>query len=189
MNQFYVSDSFTLAFGAGATLHLPGPFNSSKTYGPSSEVIVEWEAGNLGFVVYQDSLQGANLDVMAALYEISTGVAIPVDSGNPLPFLPPYGGAPNGVLMNAVCRFGQHSGTAGYRLSRPVRVGRTTPADPGKSYQVGARFVVNAGVAGTLAYQYFMQGTMPDSAPTTPPTTTMKIVVGGVTYTWPVTPA
>ena len=157
LGEFYVSDSYTLQYGAPATAHYPGPFNTSKIYGPSENVIVSLEAGELGFIVYHEGLDGVNLDVTMTLYDVTPpGTAI--STTWVLPFLPPFGGAPNGILMNAAARAGQYA-LARRDPKRPVRVGVTTPAIPGRIYMVGAGFVVNCGVAGQLAYQYFMQGT------------------------------
>jgi hypothetical protein len=101
--------------------------------------------------------------------------------------VPPYGTAPNGVLMNVVCRYGQHA-RASYRLPEPVTVGVTTPPTPDRQYQIGARWVINCGVGGTLAYQYWLAGTLGSvSSPPPPATSVFTLTTPTGTYQWPVT--
>lgn len=179
IGEFYVSDSFTLTYTAPTMEHNPGPFNTSKVYQANEPAIVSLGSGELGFVMYADNLQGVNLDVTMTFYDITTpGTAIP--TGWILPFIAPFGGAPNGVLMNAVARGGQYA-NAGRYMKRPVRVGINAPNDPGHIYLVGPRFVVNSGISGTLAYQYFMQGTFETLEVPAGATTTFTL--NGLTYT------
>ena len=159
MGEFYVSDAFTLTpVTAPKTVHYPGPFNSSTVWGPNAQVYVEFEAGELGFTAFVDSIDGMAMDIQLGFYDVSTpGVATPY--GPPIPFAPPFGTASNGQVMNAEGRCGRYTHATRYP-KRPIKFqGGTSPSVA--ATQIGAivTFHYGASTPVTVQYQHFMQGT------------------------------
>lgn len=197
MAFFYVSDSFSLNPTVNGGWHFPGAANSDAAWSPNRPVIAEWFGGELGYVVYVDG-GGLNADVFLCLYDLGTvvgGIAQPVlVGGEPviLKFLAaddsPLGDA---ILMNGVCRLNAYARSA-RPLTRPLRVGGVTTPATGGPFQLGAlfRFFGPGGV--TLNYQYFMHGAPVNAdlvppGPPPPSVTSLTLLAGGATYTWPVT--
>lgn len=176
-----MSDAFTINNQAqGGPLvdgawRFPGPANMEHAWGQNSTVTVGVTAGELGFVVYEDSLAGHNADVFLCLYDlanIENGIAQPVlVNGQPvrLTFLTSTGAAMGpGLVMNGVHRDGQYS-RAGRALPTPLSLGGVTTPATGGPFQIGAllRFFGPGGK--TLAYEYFLEGTVDAAADPAPP--------------------
>ena len=203
-HSWYVTDSFSHTsrdFASTGLWHFPGAYNSDAAWSNSKPVTVDWFGGELGYIVYIDSLGGLNADVYMCLYDLSNvvnGIAQPVlVGGQPviLKFLASDGSPQNdGLLMNGVTRLGQYSRSARY-ITKPIRLGGVTTPATGGPFQCGALFRFFGPDNVALNYQYFLHGEevdadlLPGGTPPPPPppaTNYATLAIGGQTYRWPI---
>lgn len=140
MSELYVSDSFTVNPATNGLRHYPGPFNMSQSWGPNVPVNVSLMAGAIGAIPYgrlpidpAKPPAGLNIDVQIGLYDLASGGHVV------LPFVDPFGSAPNGQVMNLVTIYGSYSMHPYDWSACPLQLGLTTPA-VGGPFQLGAIF-------------------------------------------------
>ncbi|GEM_PF-4447843 len=137
MTPFYVCDSASIEVSPPKTIHPAGVFNCSKMWEPGEAVVVHFMKGSF-YVGVTDKVEGqsVNADVQIGLYRI---IDDKVQLAGILPFMYPYGGAENGLVMNGTTggRDFQTPCPMEFYPDDPIVLGGWTPRDPGK-YQVGA---------------------------------------------------
>src|SRR3990167_7867562 len=74
-HPFYVSDTFSIQLPVHVVLHYPGPFNTLKTYGPSTEILIYLLSADLAVTplnIYTatNPNSGINTDVRIGLYDV-----------------------------------------------------------------------------------------------------------------------
>lgn len=157
---FYVSDSFTLTINAPNTSVAPGPANSDFVMGPNQAFKVYIKSCSLELIpfVAANWTQGVNTDVQIGIYRVDGGVTFK----GPVGFGSPYGGAPNGMILNSVCSLAGNSPRSArdFGIAAPLILSGVTPNDaPTAQYLLGAHLVFNCGMNGILAaYQYHIHG-------------------------------
>ena len=191
-NPFYVSDAFSLAgalttAGGGTHMHFPGAANQSMVVWPSAtgqpqkKLRVWIKSLSMSLIAFSAS-PNINVDLHMALYRLPwvdgapAGPIVPVDLQDldpsiafwekVMPFIAPYGTAPNGIIGNHVMRTGEiPRSTRDFGVDLPLMVGCNVPFDMDCLFLVGAalRFHYDAASPTDAAYEYHVHGAWKDS--------------------------
>lgn len=164
---FYVSDALG-AFNVSVSPHwkYPGCANTDLSIGPNIDFKVWIFSASLNLVPMLRDDQGINADVTMTLYDAGTGLAVQSNYVNPdmtnfplaVRFASPYGGAPNGLIINQSMTGETVNVSRRDFSSAPIVLQGRSPNVPGHTYVIGAAFKFHFGPARDCQYDYHVHG-------------------------------
>lgn len=153
---FYASDALGSFYITQPNMwKYPGVCNQSGVIQPGQLVEVYLLSASFGLLPLTTGTNGLNVDLVMALYDVTTGASF----NQILPFVNPYGQAANGLVINQTVTGNQNvPAFRQWGVDTPLKVGCTAPNISGRQYQVGAAFQFHLGLGTHCQYAYHVHG-------------------------------